>query len=458
MKKEIMMLATTSILGSSFLGIMFLAEAMYRCLDVPAEWARKFQHFFSGLLIAAFPWILSSTTEVVVLGTVMGAVLITMRYTNCLHSLHDVKRVSHGEFYFLISAILLYWVAGAEHKALYFISILTLTVSDALAAVIGTTYKKVTFGETGRRKSLEGSVAFFVATFLIVHLPLLLMTDIGNLQTVLLAVQVALIVTAIEAISFKGIDNVLIPLSTFYLLLNFTGYPPQQLAWELACQFAIVFVTQLIAWRYQVMNINGAILFQLVAYAAFAFGGIHWFLPAAIGYFLFIVAFCTLRSQEEVFKLLIYQTREVLCIVVVPLTVLISYRLLDYYYAGLYNAVNVQDFFVLFLSSVSANIGIIFYRLSMIHKKTERHQVFLGYLYQGLAWLLIVPVTLMVRPIEMSFQDMLLSASVGAIAQTVILLTSHSRSFRRHVLIVSLSTAFVLVIELALHLFWRIHA
>ncbi|MBF8262854.1 MAG: sortase and related acyltransferase [Parachlamydiales bacterium] len=224
---------TLSLMGAAFLLIMFGAEGLYRFTKVPPEWTRKLQHVLSGLLAACFPWIFSSPREVAALGVIMAVVLLVFRKSGFLTSLHEVKRRTFGEFYFLLSAVALS-ILSWNNPPFYFIPMLTLTLSDTVAAIVGTTYKRVTYSIKGHVKSLEGSTAFFVVTLLTVHLPLLFLSDIAPLSSILIALNTALLVTLVEAVCRNGRDNILIPLSTYCLLIHFTHASQTLLFLELA--------------------------------------------------------------------------------------------------------------------------------------------------------------------------------------------------------------------------------
>ena len=226
------------LIGFAYLLIMFGAEGLYRFTKIPPEWTRKLQHVLSGLLAACFPWIFSSSKEVIALGIIMTVVLLALRKSRFLTSMHEVKRKTFGEFYFLLAAVVLS-VLSWDNPPFYFIPMLTLTFSDTVAAMVGTTYKRVTYSIKGHIKSLEGSVAFFVSTFLTEHLPFLFLSDIAPLPSILIALNIALLVALVEAICRNGRDNILIPLSTYYLLIHLTEASQALLFQELGVVTAI---------------------------------------------------------------------------------------------------------------------------------------------------------------------------------------------------------------------------
>jgi dolichol kinase len=220
------------LVGFAYLLILLGAEGFYRFTKVPPEWTRKLQHVLSGTLAACFPWIFSSPKEVVALGIIMAAVLLVFRKSRFLTSMHEVKRKTFGEFYFLLAAVLLS-ILSWRTPSFYFISMLTLTVSDTVAAIVGTTYQRVIYSIRGHTKSLEGSVVFLISTFLTVHLPLLFLSNVSPLRSILTALNIAILVTIVEALCRNGRDNVLIPLSTYCLLRHLTGASQTLLVQEL---------------------------------------------------------------------------------------------------------------------------------------------------------------------------------------------------------------------------------
>jgi len=243
------------VIGFIYLLIMFGAEELYRFTKVPPEWTRKLQHVLSGVLAAFFPWIFSSPKEVVILGLIMTVVLFGLRKSKFLTSLHEVKRKTFGEFYFLLSAVVLS-ILSWDNPGFYFIPMLTLTFSDTLAAIVGSAYKRVTYTIKGHVKSLEGSAAFFISTFLTVHFSLLFLSDIGALPSMLIALNIALLVTLVEGVCRNGRDNILIPLSTYYLLRHLSNASLTLLTQELAA--ASIVITALVIYLFRKRRLSRA--------------------------------------------------------------------------------------------------------------------------------------------------------------------------------------------------------
>lgn len=187
-----------------------------------AEVSRKAAHVGLGLALAALPWLLREVEQVVVLVSLAVVVLLAIRLVPGLRRrygcvVHGVRRSGHGDLYFPVAALLLFVAAEGDH-VLYAVPMFTLTVADALAALVGVRYGRTRYETADGRKSLEGSFAFFGAAFLSSHVPILVLTDIGRPESLLVGLCFATLVMLLEAVSWRGLDNLLIPLGGFLIL------------------------------------------------------------------------------------------------------------------------------------------------------------------------------------------------------------------------------------------------
>ncbi len=274
--------ARAALVAPLFLLLFGAAELWRRLARPPVEWTRKAVHTGGGVIAAGFPWIFASHWTVLVLGAAFGGILWGTRRLGILHSVHGVERRSEGGLYYPLAIYLLFVVAGRT-PVFYLVSILALVVSDTVAALVGTHYGRLTFSvEGGDRRSLEGSAVFFLATFLGVHLPLLLLTDTPRAESVLVAVQVALIVTFFEAVCLFGSDNLVVPLTTYFLLVKMTPRSAEWIGGQLAAQVLLIAVVSWVALRSRVLTVSGAMCATLFFYGAYSLGGPEWLAaPAA---------------------------------------------------------------------------------------------------------------------------------------------------------------------------------
>jgi MFS family permease len=86
--------------------------------------------------------------------------------------------------------------------------------------VVGSRYGKKKFSVEEGAKSVEGVIVFAVTAWLLSLIVILLMTDIGRGEAVLLAFITAAFGALLEAASWRGLDNLFIPLGLYFLLSN----------------------------------------------------------------------------------------------------------------------------------------------------------------------------------------------------------------------------------------------
>lgn len=256
-------------------------EAWYRRFRPPVEWTRKTLHVAFGLAAAALPWVIHSHWTFLGLALAIALPLSWARRRKLLPSLFDVERQTYGEIYFPAGVYLLF-VVSAGQPVFYVVSLITLVVCDALAAVLGRTYGRHRYSVQQDQRSLEGSAVFLFTAFLGTHLPLLLLTDIDRGTCVMVALQLALLVTAFEAISTGGSDNLVLPLATYYLLVKLTPRPSAAIGVQLAVQVAILIAMLLFARRTRYLTFGGAVAVHLVLYAAFSLGGPSWLVAPSL--------------------------------------------------------------------------------------------------------------------------------------------------------------------------------
>lgn len=256
--------------------ILGLSEFVKR-KGVPQEWSRKTAHIGAGLLAIPFPWMFKSVWPIIILCSSFFLIMLVSKSMNFFQGVHGVKRKSHGAFVFPLVIILVFCLA--EEPLHYAIPIAVLSLSDAMAALIGKRYGKHQFHTLGETRSMEGSTAFFFPTFLLVHIPLLLLTDTGRTECVLMAFGCAILVTAFEMISVRGLDNVFIPFGTWYVLDNYAAYLPEELAYRIGFMF-LLFVFFVAAIRYRIFTRTGAVGGFLVIYGMLSLGWDGFFIPA----------------------------------------------------------------------------------------------------------------------------------------------------------------------------------
>jgi phytol kinase len=273
---------SVAVIVASLLAMLTLVEALRRRFAFHPEITRKSAHVGLGLATLSFPFLFDSTGPVVIVGLVVIASLAAIRWVPALaiHAgkiVHGVERRSSGDLYFPIAAIVLFAVTSGD-PVLFGIPILTLALADAAAAVVGVRYGRIRFGTGEGSKSLEGSIAFFAVAFLTTHLPLLLFTDTGRLESVIIGIMVAILVMLLEAVSLRGTDNLLIPFGGYLLLAGFLDRGVAELAAALVVT-VLLLVLVLTLRKRRTLSDTAVLAAALFGFASWSVGGWRWLVP-----------------------------------------------------------------------------------------------------------------------------------------------------------------------------------
>jgi phytol kinase len=311
--------------GALFLIVMALGERLRRAVPGEPEWSRKFVHVCGGVGALFFPWAFSSPWSVLLLAGIMALVLLVSLRSGTLTSVHGVPRKSLGALYFPV-AILLLFIIGRQQPPFYVISVLTLTVADSVAALVGLHYGAIRFDVEGNPKSLEGSVTFFFVTYLCVQIPLLLMTATGRAETVLIAFIIALLVTGFEAVSPAGSDNILVPLGTWFILTRMSHQSVPELLTNALALLILALLTAILSGRQRVFATSGLIGMVLVNYAAWSLCGFWWLLPLLLSQTMIAVMIALFRHRTPV-GIAGYQIRVLFYAALVPVLLLFAANL-----------------------------------------------------------------------------------------------------------------------------------
>ena len=280
------------IISVIFLLVFVVAELLHK-KGVAIEVTRKFVHFAGAFVTIFFPFIFKSHWTVLVLGLLFGGIIYLTKKTGMLSSVHAVERKSDGAIYHPIAIYVCFLYAEFLNQPwFYVISILILAISDALAALVGKSYGANEYVvEIGTRKTVEGSVTFFLTSFLIVHLILLLATNINRVEIVLVALLIALIVTVFEGVSLKGADNLFIPLATMFILSKNIHPTVEGISFQIFALIGFLIGYVVLMLPYKRVGFSGVVLLGLINYVVWALLGNLY------GGILFVFAFLCAKTD-----------------------------------------------------------------------------------------------------------------------------------------------------------------
>lgn len=191
--------------------ILVILEFIGRRFGFSPETVRKWIHIAVGhWVFLALLWLDHWYVAIVPLLFFTIVNLLTLR--RGVGRMHEVDRLSYGTVYYpLALAVLVVFFFEKQPMALIAGS-MVLAWGDGLAALIGKRFGRTFYVRGETKRSFEGSIALFLASFLV-----LTVTFLYYDQPVWLAVSygflLANIAALIEAISYRDLDNLILPLT-----------------------------------------------------------------------------------------------------------------------------------------------------------------------------------------------------------------------------------------------------
>ncbi|MFD0980451.1 hypothetical protein [Tropicimonas aquimaris] len=237
-----LLVAVAAILG--LLGFMTLVRRRAEAAGWSAEVQRKLVHVATGLFAICLPFLFAENWPVYMLLGFTVLVMAAMRApilrgSGASAALHSVDRQSYGDF-LLAAAVALVLLLSQRDPLLYVLPLAVLTLGDAAAALAGSTYGRRHFTVEDGVKSVEGSAILFMVTVILSMVCLLLLSEIPRQNVVILGFLIATLGTLVEADSWRGFDNLFLPLAVLIILREHGASPTSELL-ALAIVFAGAF-------------------------------------------------------------------------------------------------------------------------------------------------------------------------------------------------------------------------
>lgn len=243
MDDSLILLVLPPLLLVPAMGLLSMVRSSHR---IGEELKRKSFHVGFGLIALLFPLIWTETWMVIT-GLSLGlAWMFAVRVLPCLHRyfgsvLHDCDRKSMGELYYAVSVASLILITR-DSPLMYVIPILILSLADAAAAIAGRLIPSQQLSGFLRGKSVAGCSAFFIVAATICITILTLYTDLPVWQIGLCAIVVATATCLAEATCRGGLDNLVVPLVAWLVLLamQFAAEPAVAVATDFSDSIALL--------------------------------------------------------------------------------------------------------------------------------------------------------------------------------------------------------------------------
>jgi phytol kinase len=273
------------VVGVGILALLVGNELLSRVVKLPSELTRKVSHIGSGFIVLSFPWLLDSAWSVALLTLSFLLILGVGKKTGLLMSIHGVSRRTGGAYFYPV-AVLGIWLLSGGDKALFAIPIAIMAIADTGAALVGKARGETQFQVLDGQRSFEGTGTFFGLAFGIVLGGLALAGRPGWPDLLLVSLVAAMLTSAVEAVSVRGSDNILIPYAAWLVLERTLRLGLDELsAWLLGMLVSVLVV--LAAYKPARLNPSAALLTFILGTLAYALGGWPWLAPLMVLYGLY---------------------------------------------------------------------------------------------------------------------------------------------------------------------------
>lgn len=186
--------------------IILGSEFWWRKNQSHGEFSRKFIHITVGSFVAFWPFYLD-WNQIQFLSIAFLIVVGFSKYLNVFQAIHSVQRPTLGELYFALAVGIVPFIT--HDKWIFMAAILQMGLADGMAAVIGERWGKQSYLVFGSRKSIAGSLTFYIFSLAIL---VLYVYGSGDNLTPFVVVGIGAVATAIENLAVRGLDNILLPI------------------------------------------------------------------------------------------------------------------------------------------------------------------------------------------------------------------------------------------------------
>jgi phytol kinase len=212
--------------------IIIISGKIPSLFHVSQKTSRKFLHAMIGDLLFVIPFFTSNIYPVLVAAPFILVTFLASPYSPVkdykrLQALANITEEGHplGLVFYAISYTVLAFLFATQP---YFVAagILPMAYGDSTASLVGEKFGKRWYNIVAR-KSLEGSAAMFVGSFLSLTIGLAFFSGLYSFSfsaMILRAIPVVIAATLVESISPKGFDNITVPIIGALTLWVLTGW------------------------------------------------------------------------------------------------------------------------------------------------------------------------------------------------------------------------------------------
>ena len=265
--------------------------------------SRKLIHFFTGIVLFLLTYFMVKSTLLWIIAGGLFFAFATYPIKK-FSFLHKTTYKSFGTLFYPLGILLAYLILYNLHFNFFRIALLLLTISDTAANLTGTIIKRnFYFRITKERKSLFGLIAFALTAWGIFYLFLPDSLFSNKFYLIFLILASA----NFELISFRGSDNLSIPLGTALIFISGNLFQPERLIF-LIITIIILATGSYLLYRWKFLTRNGSLSAYLLGIYLFCIMGINWAIPV-IFFFTGSVIFTKIHASVNQKKTAISQPR-----------------------------------------------------------------------------------------------------------------------------------------------------
>lgn len=273
---------------SGFLLLLFVllasADALQRRQILAAETSRKMVHILAGIAVLLSPFLFQTLLPLLLLAvlfTVLNALALKL---SRFSGIHATERKTYGTVFYPLAFFVLLLLFWRRETLALLVGMSLLAIADVCAALAGEKARSpLRLPLPGDRKSLQGSLAMFVSSAMLVFIGFAWVGPILGFhpeasRIIFAVIGIALLATAAEAVSWRGSDNLSVPLLGGFLTYFYVN----------ASEAAIVqfFVGELLAlavaaisYRVKFLDLSGALATFVLGSFVFGLGSWKFSLP-----------------------------------------------------------------------------------------------------------------------------------------------------------------------------------
>ena len=211
---------------------ILVSSKINKFLPISRKTSRKFLHIMIGNLAFIIPFFTFKYYPILVAAPFIPVTFLASPFSpfknlaKALRGLRDITEGGHPlglVFYALSYTVLALFFAS--QPLVVAAGVLPMAYGDSAAARIGERYGRIRY-RFFAEKSLEGSIAMFLASFLSFMTSLFFFSSLYSFSVsrgILSAFMVAVVATFVESLSPKGLDNLTVPILSALTFLMIDG-------------------------------------------------------------------------------------------------------------------------------------------------------------------------------------------------------------------------------------------